>query len=233
MSEISRRRLGSVAGATAAALGLGAAATSTASAASAAPVAPAGHGGKGPRPNEVRFNLPEGQSNPSIAGGVAVGGDVAIYTSSGLGPAAANPDAPAGSPESFIDYSLFPGGTLPEGVTITEAQAWNSLNRIVENLTTMGVTPQDVITMKCYLLREPGATDADYAGWNRAYRQFFANIDLETGEPVDVPVGSGEPAAPRLPNAARPARATTEVAGLAVPGWLIEVEVQAAYSRRK
>jgi enamine deaminase RidA (YjgF/YER057c/UK114 family) len=217
MNQFSRRRLGVVAGGTAAALGLG---TSEASASG---------GRKGLRPTEVRFNLPAGNTNPSIANGVAVGSLVAVYTSSGLGPANANPSAPPGSPEQYVDLSLFPGGTLPAGVTITEAQAWNTLTRIVDNLTTMGLRPKDVITMKCYLKRPAGATDADYASWNRAYRQFFANVDLGTGKPILVPTGTGAPAPPKVVNAARPARATLEVAGLAVPGWLIEVEVQAAY----
>ncbi|MFF5985662.1 Rid family hydrolase [Prauserella flavalba] len=217
MSRFSRRRLGAVAGGTAVAAGLGA---GTASA--------GGQRGKGPRPTEVRFNMPGG-NNPSIANGVAVGGAVAVYTSSGLGPAAANPSAPAGSPEQYVDLSLFPGGTLPAGVTITEAQAWNTLKRIVDNLTAMGARPQDVITMKCYLKRTPGASDADYAGWNRAYRHFFANVDLGTGKPIPMPIGTTAPVRPSVVNPARPARATTEVAGLAVPGWLIEVEVQATY----
>jgi enamine deaminase RidA (YjgF/YER057c/UK114 family) len=216
MNRFSRRRLGVVAGGAAAALGVGTA--------DATPSRP----GNGPRPTEVRFNLPSG-NNPSIASGVAVGGMVAVYTSSGLGPAAANPSAPPGSPEQYVDLSLFPGGVLPAGVTVTEAQAWNTLTRIVDNLTAMGLRPRDVITMKCYLKRPSGAPDADYAGWNRAYRQFFANVDLVTGKPIPVPTGTGAPAPPRIVNAARPARATIEAAGLAVPGWLIEVEVQATY----
>ncbi|MFC0111905.1 Rid family hydrolase [Kibdelosporangium aridum] len=217
MNRFSRRRLGIVAGGTAAALGVG----TTDAAASG--------GRKAPRPTEVRFNLPPGGTNPSIANGVAVGSMVAVYTSSGLGPAAANPSAPAGSPEQYVDLSLFPGGKLPAGVTVTEAQAWNTLTRIVDNLTTVGLRPRDVITMKCYLKRPAGASDADYAGWNRAYRQFFANVDLGTGAPIPVPTGTGAAAPAKILNPARPARATLEVAGLAVPGWLIEVEVQATY----
>ncbi|RBM12919.1 hypothetical protein DI005_31220 [Prauserella sp. PE36] len=220
MSRFSRRALGAIAGGTAVAFGLGA---GTASA--------GGRLGKGPRPTEVRFNMPSG-NNPSIANGVAVGCAVAVYTSSGLGPAAANPSAQAGSPERYVDLSLFPGGTLPAGVTITEAQAWNTLKRIVDNLTAMQARPQDVITMKCYLKRLPGASDADYAGWNRAYRHFFANADLDTGKPIPMPIGTAPPVRPYVVNPARPARATTEVAGLAVPGWLIEVEVQATYPAR-
>lgn len=218
MSRFSRRRLGAVAGGAAAALGVGA---------GSAAAAPSRHGA-GPRPTEVRVAMPAG-NNPAIANGVAVGAMVAVYTSSGLGPAAANPSAPPGTPEQYVDLSLFPGGVLPAGVTITEAQAWNTLNRIVDNLTAVGLRPHDVITMKCYLKRPAGAADADYAGWNRAYRQFFANVDLVTGKPIAVPTGTGAPAPPRIVNRARPARATLEVAGLAVPGWLIEVEVQATY----
>jgi enamine deaminase RidA (YjgF/YER057c/UK114 family) len=218
MNRFSRRRLGIVAGGAAAALGAGA---------GSAAATPSKHG-KGPRPTEVRVNMPAG-NNPAIANGVAVGAMVAVYTSSGLGPAAANPSAPPGTPEQYVDLSLFPGGVLPAGVTITEAQAWNTLTRIVDNLTAVGLRPNDVITMKCYLKRPAGASDADYAGWNRAYRQFFANVDLVTGKPIAVPAGTGTPAPPRIVNRARPARATLEMAGLAVPGWLIEVEVQATY----
>jgi hypothetical protein len=59
-----------------------------------------GRGWWSPRDNEVRVMLPAGNSNPAIANGVAMGGEVAVYVSSGLGPTALNPGAPAGSPES-------------------------------------------------------------------------------------------------------------------------------------
>jgi len=216
MNRFSRRRLGIVAGGAAAALGVGTA--------DATPSRP----GKGPRPTEVRFNMPAG-NNPSIANGVAVGSMVAVYTSSGLGPAAANPSAPPGSPEQYVDLSLFPGGVLPAGVTVTEAQAWNTLTRLVANLTVMGLRPPDVITMKCYLKRPAGASDADYAGWNRAYRQFFANTNLTSGDTTLEPLGSAPPAAPVVRNPARPTRSTFEVQSLAAPGWLVEVEVDAVY----
>ena len=68
---------------------------------------------------------------------VAVGSVVATYTGSGLGPREANPSAPAGSPERYVD---FPGGTLPPGVTLTEAQAINALKAINENLKAQGLT---------------------------------------------------------------------------------------------
>ncbi|GAA4970237.1 hypothetical protein GCM10023205_39660 [Yinghuangia aomiensis] len=175
---------------------------------------------------EVRVALPAGQSNPSIATGVGTGAEVAIYQSSGLGPGALNPNAPAGSPEKYTDPALTAGA---EGVTVTEAQALVVLKAIQDNLKAAGLTPADVITMKCYLMKPPGAATADYAGWNRAYRQFFANIDLTSKQVVPVPMGTSPAKAPILANNARPARATMEVASLAVPGWLVEVEVTAAY----
>lgn len=174
--------------------------------------------------------LPPDTSNPLIANGVATGSQVPLYTSSGLGPIEGNPSAPAGTPERCTDPSLFPDGTWPTGVTVTEAQALSALSRIVDNLAAAGLTPDDVLAMKAYLVRPPGATAADYQGWNRAYRQFFANVDLATGETLPVPLGTSEPAPPMRATKARPARATMEVAGLAVPCWLVEVEVVAAYT---
>ncbi|MGW3626978.1 Rid family hydrolase [Streptomyces sp. NPDC000880] len=182
-----------------------------------------------PHPKEVRVMLPEGQSNPAIASGVATGGEVAVYQSSGLGPSALNPGAPEGTPERYTDPSLTEGA---EGVTVTEAQALVVLRSIKANLEAAGLTSADVITMKCYLAKPPGVGIADYAGWNRAYRQYFANVDLKSQDAVPVPMGTSAPKPPLLANKARPARATMEVASLAVKGWLVEVEVTAAYKKR-
>ncbi|WP_326595781.1 Rid family hydrolase [Streptomyces sp. NBC_01803] len=179
-----------------------------------------------PRPHEVRVMLPQGQSNPAIANGVATGSEVAFYQSSGLGPTALNPSAPVNSPERWTDPALTEGA---QGVTVTEAQALVVLRNIVSNLQAAGLKPEDVVTMKCYLMAPPGAATADYAGWNRAYRQYFANVDLVTEEVVPVPMGTSAPEPPLVENAARPARATMEVVSLAVPGWLVEVEVTATY----
>ncbi|MGN9909411.1 Rid family hydrolase [Phytohabitans sp. LJ34] len=179
------------------------------------------------RPTEVKPNLPAGQSNPLIANGVSVGGLVALYRSSGTGPAARNTSAPAGTPEAYVDPAQFPGAALPAGVTLTEAQSWNALARIGENLAAVKLRYADVISMRVFLDNPPGAATADYAGWNRAYRQFFANVDLVSGAVVPVPLGSAPPAPPQVANRARPSRTTIEVASLPVPGWLVEVEVEA------
>ncbi|MFF2086125.1 Rid family hydrolase [Nocardia sp. NPDC058176] len=173
--------------------------------------------------------LEAGQANPMIAQGVVIATGVAIYKSSGLGPAAANKAAPAGSPESFIDTTQFPDAKLSPGVTITEAQGMAALAAIKENLEAQGLTLDDVITMRVFLDNAPGTDRADYAGWNRAYRQYFANTNLDTGDTELVPLGTAAPAAPLVRNPARPSRFALEVASLPVPGWLVEIEVDAVY----
>lgn len=176
-------------------------------------------------------HLEPGNDNPMIATGVTLDPKARVYKSSGLGPAALNPAAPAGSPEAYIDAEQFPGGELTGGVTITEAQGMNALRQIEANLRARGLKLSDVTTMRVFLDNAPGTDRADYNGWNRAYRQFFANTDLRTGKPVLVPMGSGEPAEPLVANPARPSRFALEVGSLPVDGWLVEVEVDAVHRR--
>ncbi|GGS89891.1 hypothetical protein [Streptomyces chromofuscus] len=45
-------------------------------------------------------------------------------------------------------------------------------------------------------------------------------------------MGTSPARPPLLANAARPARVSVEVASLPVAGWLVEVEVTAAYKKR-
>jgi enamine deaminase RidA (YjgF/YER057c/UK114 family) len=185
-----------------------------------------------PKPGTVVPALPAGQSNPLIANGVGIGANTPVYKTSGLGPAALNTAAPAGSEARYIDTVVFPGGTLPAGVTITEAQGINALRRIGENLQAAGLSYADVYTMRVFLQNPAGEPIADFAGWNRAYRQYFANTDLTTGQPVLVPLGTAEPKLPFVVNKARPSRFALEIENLPVAGWLVEVEVDAAYPPR-
>lgn len=173
--------------------------------------------------------LEAGQANPMIAQGVLVANGATIYKTSGIGPAAANKSAPEGSPESFVDTVQFPGGTLPPGVTLTEAQGMGVLAQIQKNLEAQGLTLDNVTTMRVFLDNAPGTDRADYVGWNRAYRQFFANTNLDTGDTELVALGTAAPIAPLVRNPARPSRFALEVASLPVAGWLVEVEVDAVY----
>lgn len=182
-----------------------------------------------PKPGTTVSNLPAGQDNPMIASGVAIGANTAIYKTSGLGPSALNTAAPAGSEQRYIDTAVFPGGVLPAGVTLTEAQGINALRRIGENLAQAGLDYDDVITMRVFLQNAVGAEKADFDGWNRAYRQYFANTSLADGSPVQVSLGTAPPADPLVVNPARPSRFALEIENLPVNGWLVEVEVDAAY----
>lgn len=170
-----------------------------------------------------------GAENPMIAEGVIIGPDAYFYKSSGLGPAALNEGAPEASVDAYVDTSMFEDGALTGGVTITEAQGLNALAQIKDNLEAQGLTLQDVVSMRVFLVRAPGAAAVDYAGWNRAYRQYFANTDLKSEDTELVPLGTGEPAAPLERNPARPSRYAIEVGSLPVPGWLVELEVDAVY----
>lgn len=176
-----------------------------------------------PKPTSVDYNIPlraDGSVTPDpfLANGVGVGKNVSIYWSAGTGPAARNTSAPAGTPERYIDPTI----TIPY-TTITEAQGLNALTRIKENLESVGLTLEDVTFMRIYLEAPPGSSRADYNGWNRAYRRFFANVNRQTGEVIPA----YEPVA--VANIRRPARSNIEVATLPVLGWLVEIEVIAAY----
>ncbi|MEV6554174.1 Rid family hydrolase [Nocardia sp. NPDC051756] len=173
--------------------------------------------------------LEAGQANPMIAQGVVIANGAALYKTSGIGPSVANKAAREGSPEFYIDPAQFTGGVLPAGVTVTEAQGMAVLSRIKENLEAQGLALDNVTTMRVFLDNAPGTDRADYAGWNRAYRQYFANTNLDSGDTELVPLGTAAPAAPVVRNAARPTRFALEVAGLPVAGWLVEVEVDAVY----
>jgi enamine deaminase RidA (YjgF/YER057c/UK114 family) len=182
------------------------------------------------RPEPTRAHSFVTGDTPLIADGVAIGKNVSWYKSSGLGPAARNTTPGASAEERYIPTDVFPGGELPDGVTLTEAQGINALARIGENLERAGLSYDDVISMRVFLQNPEGEEKMDFAGWNRAYRQFFANTDLATGEALDVQLGSAT-TEPMVVNGARPSRFALEVENLPVNGWLVEVEVDAVYPR--
>jgi len=183
-----------------------------------------------PKPGTTASVLPEGSDNPQIANGVAIGKDTPTYKSSGLGPSGLNSAAPAGTPERYIDTAVFPGGVLPEGVTVTEAQAINVMRRIGENLQAQGLDYDDVYAMRVFVASPDGSV-ADFNGFNRGYRQYFANTSVSTGKPIDVRLGTAPAAPPIVATSARPSRFMVQVANLPVTGWLVEVEVDAAYPK--
>ncbi len=88
----------------------------------------------------------------------------------------------------------------------TKTQTISALNNIKKTLDRLHLQMKDVIKMDVFLVGDPakGGT-MDFAGFMEGYRMFF-----------------GTPDQPNLP-----ARSAMRVAGLAAPGWLIEIEVTA------
>ena len=86
----------------------------------------------------------------------------------------------------------------------TEAQTLSVFARLEESLAAKGLDFSNVIKMQVYLVGVPEMDGAmDFQGMMRAYRKYF-----------------GTEAQPNLP-----ARSAFQVAGLAAPGMLVEIEV--------
>ena len=85
----------------------------------------------------------------------------------------------------------------------TEAQTLSVFNRLEESLKAKGLGFGDVVKMQVYLVAPEAGGMMDFQGMMRAYRKFF-----------------GTEAQPNLP-----ARSAFQVAGLAAPGMLVEIEV--------
>ena len=98
-----------------------------------------------------------------------------------------------------------PAGSL-ERYGDTETQTRSVLQRLAAGLAAQGMGPEDVVMMRVYLVAPPGAKRMDFGGMMKAYKEMFGTAEQ--------------------PN--KPARVTVEVAALAAPQFLVEIEVQAA-----
>lgn len=93
-----------------------------------------------------------------------------------------------------------------------KTQTVSSLTKIDATLKSMGLTMKDVVKMQAFLVGDPQNGDKiDFDGFMAGYKQFFGTADQ-----------------PNLP-----ARSAFKVAGLAVPGWFIEIEVTAVRAETK
>lgn len=128
-------------------------------------------------------------------------------------PIASSVTVPAGAELTFVSGMLAdvadpdaPAGSI-ERLGDTATQARSVLGKIARELATAGLGMGDVVKMNVFLMGDPaGGGGMDFAGLMRAYREFF-----------------GSEAQPNLP-----ARTTVQVAGLPLPGALVEIEVIAA-----
>jgi enamine deaminase RidA (YjgF/YER057c/UK114 family) len=91
----------------------------------------------------------------------------------------------------------------PEYWGDTKTQALSTFKRMQDSLKDMGLGFGDVVKMNVFLVGDPATGKMDFKGFMEAYTQFF-----------------GTPEQPNLP-----ARSAVQVAGLASPGVMVEVEV--------
>jgi enamine deaminase RidA (YjgF/YER057c/UK114 family) len=91
-----------------------------------------------------------------------------------------------------------------------EMQTVGALNAIKATLARLGLTMRDVVKMTIFMVGDPAKDNKmDFGGMMAGYKQFFGT--------------------PEQPN--KPSRSAVQVAALAAPGALIEIEVIAAKSR--
>ena len=93
----------------------------------------------------------------------------------------------------------------PDRFGDTAAQTESTLKSIEAKLDALDLTMGDVIKMQAYLVSPDGSEAMDFAGFMDGYTKFFGTEDQ-----------------PNLPT-----RSVFEVAGLANPSWLVEIEVVA------
>jgi enamine deaminase RidA (YjgF/YER057c/UK114 family) len=88
----------------------------------------------------------------------------------------------------------------------TKAQTIDALTKLASALKSQGFGMGDVVMMRVYLVGDPAlGGKMDFGGMMGGYTQFFGTADQ--------------------PN--KPARTTVQVAGLAAPGSMVEIEAQA------
>ncbi len=93
----------------------------------------------------------------------------------------------------------------------TKAQTFNTLTKIEATLKSMDLSMKDVVKMQVFLVGDPAQDGKmDFTGFMESYKKFF-----------------GTPEQPNLP-----ARSAMKVAGLANPGWLVEIEVTAVRAKK-
>lgn len=94
---------------------------------------------------------------------------------------------------------------MPAEYGDTKAQTETTLKAIEAKLESLDLSMSDIIKMQVYLVAPEGSDSMDFAGFMEGYVQFFGTEEQ-----------------PNLPT-----RSVFEVAGLAHPDWVVEIEVVA------
>ncbi|PTR28603.1 enamine deaminase RidA (YjgF/YER057c/UK114 family) [Luteibacter sp. OK325] len=127
-------------------------------------------------------------------------------------PISAAVEVPAGKTLVFLSGAVPPvadtaaAKDTPQAYGDTRTQTVGVLTSIEKQLKGMGLSLGDVVKMQVFLVGDPAkGGKMDFAGFMAGYTQFF-----------------GTPAQPNLPS-----RSAMQVAGLASPNFLVEIEVTA------
>jgi len=147
------------------------------------------------------------------AAGAARAADI-VHTQSDESPIARMVTVPAGATTYYLSGMLAPvaNPSAPKGSVEsygdTKTQTVGALTEIKKALAAQNLDMGDVVMMHVYLVGDPAKDGKmDFAGMMEGYKQFFGTKDQ--------------------PN--KPSRSTVQVAALAGPGYLVEIEVIAAH----
>ena len=88
----------------------------------------------------------------------------------------------------------------------TKTQTMGVLKRIEDSLKAEGMSMNDVVMLRVFLVADPATKQMDFAGMNAAYSTFFGTAA----------------------NPNKPSRITMQIVQLVNPAFLVEIEAQAA-----
>jgi enamine deaminase RidA (YjgF/YER057c/UK114 family) len=154
---------------------------------------------------------------------LAVGLSAPAFAQSGVAVKHLQTDRSAIASAVWAGDTLYVSGQVPSPVTPADrakgtpadygdmkTQAASALGKIDATLKEQGLTMADVVMMHVYMVGDPkNEGKLDFAGMNAAYSQYFGTKDQ--------------------PN--KPSRSAVQVAALAAPGALVEIEVTAVKSK--
>lgn len=144
----------------------------------------------------------------AMAAGVPVAAQV-VHNGAAASPISTSAVVPAGAKTLYVSGMLADplDPAKPDGDHgDTETQTRSVLRKLNAELAKNGMGPGDVVMMRVVLVAPPGQAKMDFAGMMKAYKEVY-------GTAVQ-------------PN--KPARIAMQIAGLAAPWGLVEIEVQAA-----
>jgi enamine deaminase RidA (YjgF/YER057c/UK114 family) len=155
----------------------------------------------------IRFaSILTGVAALAVAGTAAAAPAKTVLTPGATPEAAARSPISAGaivSPGSTIFFvSGIPGSAATGN---TEAQTVESLTKLKAVLEANGFKLSDVANAKVFLVADPATGKMDFQGMNKAFTTFFGTAE----------------------NPVKPSRITVQIAGLAAPGSLVEIELTA------